>query len=649
MPSELIMKSELTNIIRRYLNAPNVPYALLIDGEWGSGKSWYFKNQFETDFEGRKVVYTSVNGISSLEQLTAQLFILRPPIKNVFKGLVSIAKSAGTWFANDKIGLNLNLDLSNLIQFKIETDILIIDDCERLDPELSIASLLGYVSRNFTEKSGVKAILIADEERLLAKYDKDDSYEYQTIKEKTIWQTIEFITDLEEIYDNLLTGVNTTCQGFLKSKKSLIISLLKEYDITNLRWVLYFFQCIEEIVDLPSLINSPSQDVIINSLIILTKEYKEGNLTERTDEDIPRHIKTSGDAIVLKDFDNHKNSFIISVGNDGVNIGSKQIRKKSKEEKKEEKLEQEKSDRESLLINKFYAYTKNTLKIKYKFFKSLYDLVCFGSLDDLLFNSEIMSYDESIVKLNPWNKIIDRLLVLGEIEEEEFKEIWPEMITYLKSYKYDLNDLENIAGLYEVWSKLGITFPIQRQDIYKLLNDALENCKFYDQNRESYYQSVAYDNSIESSEYNDFIEKSAHVQFNLLTESKENKNAETLSNLINQGIIPNDKDFLMLLSYGNEDQIIHLSKWLSESVERLKLLTKILRNEKHNIRIEINHGRKENYKLLLAELEKQIQDGSIKMYNYKVATASLQKFLAEDKLKQQIFSEGEGFEPPIPG
>ena len=38
------MTMEIDNIIKDYVNAKDTDYAIMIDGEWGSGKSWYWNN-----------------------------------------------------------------------------------------------------------------------------------------------------------------------------------------------------------------------------------------------------------------------------------------------------------------------------------------------------------------------------------------------------------------------------------------------------------------------------------------------------------------------------------------------------------------------------------------------------------------------------
>jgi Cdc6-like AAA superfamily ATPase len=68
---QINMTPQFKDIIQRYLHS-EIPYALLIDGKWGSGKTWYIKNRFKEDF-GKEVVYTSANGITSIDDLTQQI------------------------------------------------------------------------------------------------------------------------------------------------------------------------------------------------------------------------------------------------------------------------------------------------------------------------------------------------------------------------------------------------------------------------------------------------------------------------------------------------------------------------------------------------------------------------------------------------
>ena len=47
MMTQVMKKNELDQIIKDYLTANDTDYAIMINGEWGSGKSYYIKHGFD--------------------------------------------------------------------------------------------------------------------------------------------------------------------------------------------------------------------------------------------------------------------------------------------------------------------------------------------------------------------------------------------------------------------------------------------------------------------------------------------------------------------------------------------------------------------------------------------------------------------------
>ena len=66
------MRDSIKNNIDDYLNASYAPYAILINGKWGSGKTHYFRKQFSID-DSRTKIYVSSNGISSTAELAKEI------------------------------------------------------------------------------------------------------------------------------------------------------------------------------------------------------------------------------------------------------------------------------------------------------------------------------------------------------------------------------------------------------------------------------------------------------------------------------------------------------------------------------------------------------------------------------------------------
>ena len=46
--------------IEEFLKIPCKDLALLIDGEWGSGKTFFLRNLFKEEWHGKKIIYISL-------------------------------------------------------------------------------------------------------------------------------------------------------------------------------------------------------------------------------------------------------------------------------------------------------------------------------------------------------------------------------------------------------------------------------------------------------------------------------------------------------------------------------------------------------------------------------------------------------------
>ena len=73
---------DLVESILDYVRADYTDYAIMINGEWGSGKTYFWnnriRNKIETmQFNGRRYtpIYMSLYGISNLEEISKKIFI----------------------------------------------------------------------------------------------------------------------------------------------------------------------------------------------------------------------------------------------------------------------------------------------------------------------------------------------------------------------------------------------------------------------------------------------------------------------------------------------------------------------------------------------------------------------------------------------
>ncbi len=215
-------------------------FAVLLKGQWGSGKTWFINRYREKSGDNNKrFLYISLYGMSSLSDIDDEFFQLLHPIRSskgmaiterILKGLLKGSlkidlnndnKEEGTWSVQIP-DINLPEHLKD-----INKSILIFDDLERCNIELS--STLGYIN-HFVEHQELKVILIANED----KFTKDGIY--KDIKEKLIGKTFDISPDFEGALESFIINVESSeVRKFLSDSTELIKDLYSKAEYENLR------------------------------------------------------------------------------------------------------------------------------------------------------------------------------------------------------------------------------------------------------------------------------------------------------------------------------------------------------------------------------------------------------------------------------
>ncbi|ACS81536.1 KAP P-loop domain-containing protein [Maridesulfovibrio salexigens] len=197
-----------------YIQSKNPEHAVMINGAWGSGKTWFIKDyvdNYEQPEDEIKFVHVSLYGLKTTEDIDNEIFRQAFPVLSS-KPMV-IGKAVAKGFIRGFLKIDLDGDKQNDLQFdlkemegafsskdlSLDNLILIFDDVERTS--INTIELLGYIN-NFVEIQNYKAVLLCNEEALRTKFDKDENpnstYKYQEIIEKLIGTTFYIISSHSE-------------------------------------------------------------------------------------------------------------------------------------------------------------------------------------------------------------------------------------------------------------------------------------------------------------------------------------------------------------------------------------------------------------------------------------------------------------------
>ncbi len=218
---------ELLSEIKYYIENKFYNYAVMIDGAWGSGKT-YFVNQVllpELKKETKKSIYISLYGVSNIDELSKKIyirFLLKDKSDRINSTLLAGATEAldvVSGLISPFIGKYGDIEIKekkiqNLVQkfVPIKDCILIFDDLERCNCPMK--EILGYIN-GFVEQAGMKVLIIANQNELRQKMDAQSmALQLQAVLGED--EKLDFEDKQENEIYNLLAGKNTQEEGIKK-------------------------------------------------------------------------------------------------------------------------------------------------------------------------------------------------------------------------------------------------------------------------------------------------------------------------------------------------------------------------------------------------------------------------------------------------
>lgn len=256
-------KEKIKEAVKVYLQEENSDYAIMLNGKWGCGKTYFVKNElieYIQEQDDREVIYISLFGITTIDELYNNISLHLVNIKaneyaqnkrklydpNTHEKKINTSESNSISFWAGMLNKSFNLLPQSETLKKITADIngkvinfnkyvFIFDDLER--NSLGYATLLGFFDK-IADQNNLKAILVCNEENI-KKADKEDFY--KTFKEKVVGLTIEYSTDMQYEFDNIIEKhiKDIDIQKYFENHKKSILALFKLADSCNLRTLIF--------------------------------------------------------------------------------------------------------------------------------------------------------------------------------------------------------------------------------------------------------------------------------------------------------------------------------------------------------------------------------------------------------------------------
>lgn len=200
---------EITEAIISYMQCDDVGLqALVLHGEWGSGKTYYCENDLKDALNkiGVKTCRVSLFGVSDYDEVLNRVIASWLPLSEkaadgvcaAISALVKNAIKTGSSVLNNKIedlGIQLSLKPDLLLPiFDTQNALVIFDDCERSSFAHDDRTFLGFIN-NMVENHGWHVMLVRN---------KPLSFEEDSSAEKAVMSQIAFEPDLKMLYPNIV-------------------------------------------------------------------------------------------------------------------------------------------------------------------------------------------------------------------------------------------------------------------------------------------------------------------------------------------------------------------------------------------------------------------------------------------------------------
>lgn len=196
---------EITEAIKKYMQCDTIGLqALVLHGEWGSGKTYYCENDLKAALNdiGVKTCRVSLFGVSDYDEICKRVLASRLHIYENAKDRVGTAMNvfkksaieAGTSALSNKLadlGIQVSVNSDLMLSLIDMTKVLVIlDDCERSSFAHDDRSFLGFVN-NMVENHGWHVMLVRNQPL---------SFEDDCSVEKAVISQIKYEPDLQMLY-----------------------------------------------------------------------------------------------------------------------------------------------------------------------------------------------------------------------------------------------------------------------------------------------------------------------------------------------------------------------------------------------------------------------------------------------------------------
>ncbi len=299
---------ELCSFIKRYATQYRPKTAMLLTGDWGSGKSYYVNKTLCPYLKDNAIqcVVVSLYGVDNLNELSKRVYLrLRLPTlskKSEVKEYVSIIGHNIVDNVLPLKGISIGVSENQLVKLyesiNLKDVLLIFEDLER--SSIDTLLLLGYIN-GLVEYDGAKVLLVANEKEILGQNNESFDYDFSSsftslideteetnkydrqipylrMKEKTIGDTVQFKVDISESVRSIVNEYSENWLSAISRDDEIekIANIVRTHCHNNLRILIYALQKCNDIfsnLDIDKKFEDAFYQVALKGAIIVSKHF----------------------------------------------------------------------------------------------------------------------------------------------------------------------------------------------------------------------------------------------------------------------------------------------------------------------------------------------------------------------------------------
>ena len=483
----------LNNIIQDYLKAVDTDYAIMINGDWGCGKSYYIKHNLPTiaanvecplpnddgqnkllkwgnkqsrDFalkmQGKEdgvqydekhycPFYISLYGVSSVGDFYCRVS------EGVF-GMIGTGGNALQSVMESMVGTRVPVSAGMLIPYNA---VLVFDDLERIClDKISPIEVLGLIN-TFSEHRNIKVIIVCNEEAFRKKTIEgniqlalDD--EYRQYKEKTVRFTYTCKSDIWDVYHVLLSKYKEKEYGaYIEECTERILALFGIGGMNNIRTMKFFIEIYEKLYnEVTDLLTSDARPKILDRLLTTTliyvMEYKQGV----SPKDLLRLRVPIADTL------------------EEMYEGETPMVSEAEPERDNYHIDK--------MQERYERYYEEMVRLPW-----LIDYIASGALDTYSVRDFATKQEEELLRIesSPAMQAVEKIKNLRTIDDEELEPTVQEIWNYIEQDEYTVTELMDIYSTFLTHTLNGIdgfAIPEEKDEIFKKALDIADGLEDYE-------------------------------------------------------------------------------------------------------------------------------------------------------------------------